>query len=51
VGLWGVARVVVDGFLVAKGWWQVADVVAGSNNQARQPNREGEEERERVLKL
>ena len=40
----------VGGFLVANGWWPVADVVAGSNNQIRQPSRKGEEERQRVLR-
>ena len=36
----GVARVAVGGCLVAKGWQQVADVVASNNHQRRQPNRE-----------
>ena len=50
-GSMGVPRVALGGWLVAKGWWQVADVVPGSNNQRRQPSGEREEERERVLKL
>jgi len=43
--------VVVGGCLVVKGWRQVADVVPSSNHRRRQPSREGEEERERILKL
>ena len=51
MGVFGVARVAVGGCLVAKGWRQVADMVASSNHQRRQPSREREKERERVLKL
>ena len=50
MGAWEVARVAVGGCLVAKGWQQVAYVVACSNHQKRQHTKEGDAEREGVLK-
>jgi len=40
VEVWGVAKVAVGGCLAVRGWQQVADMVAGSNNQKRQRKRE-----------